>query len=175
LTGIAQHESSYANTGTYEGQFSRWTATRCTNGTYVHLALFGVWAYWPTENCDGGSYMGLMMVPPSGSYAWDWIANTQQGATILQGHYAEAISWGASQNSSTYCKGKGKLPALTALQNEHNGLAFYALGKRSTGLTTAYYVPDPTCTKWMMNKRMPAAQDRTGSEAFADFVYKNLR
>jgi len=63
MTGIAMQESSYM-------QFRNFT-------------LFNRADKWPNESYDGGSHIGLMMVVPNLTRAWNWFNNTNEGVNLF--------------------------------------------------------------------------------------------
>ena len=95
LVGIAFRESSCS-------QFL-FTTNPYINQTY------GIAGYWPNENANG-TYIGLMMVPPTLSTLFDWTSNAAQGLSVLQyflaaaaRHYSQEIASYPSLPSSLLC------------------------------------------------------------------------
>ena len=64
LTGIAMKESSYKQ--------------------FTVIPKYDITARWPIESAqDGGSHIGLMQVETTYERAWDWLKNTDDGATLF--------------------------------------------------------------------------------------------
>jgi hypothetical protein len=135
MTGIAQIESSYAQ--------------------FVTLTLFNLTALWPNESFDGGSHIGLMMMPVSMLNAWDWTSNAKAAVQLFSEKLSRAASLGTK-----IIKGHSGLPALTALQTEQMAVLLYG-PYASSSLAKQYYAPacvggtGPTCTggtwTWVVN------------------------
>jgi len=116
LNGIAQVESSTTQ--------------------FVQKTNFGVAAYWPTESLsDGGSHIGLLMLPVAMGVAWDYNINVAQGASLFGAKLASATR---IMNSAinTY----SGLPALNAVQLENMALVLYG-PYAAAGATNQYYAP----------------------------------
>lgn len=130
MTGIAQHESAYHQ--------------------FASQNLLGATALWPHESYDGGSHIGLMMVPVSEALAWDWQQNTNDGVNstdhgFLAAKLPLATTWVTRmiKGSSTYNVPAHKnLGQLTGLQLENMALVLY--GPASASWTGQYYIP--VCT-----------------------------
>lgn len=126
LVGIAFRESSCS-------QFL-FTTNPYINQTY------GIAGYWPNENANG-TYIGLMMVPPTLSTLFDWTSNAAQGLSVLQ-YFLAAAARHYSQEIASY----PSLPQLTALQQEQDALWLYG-GWGSYG---DYYVPNSSYNGWVV-------------------------
>jgi hypothetical protein len=127
LTGIADEESDYR-------QFAART-------------LYGVNTRWPLESYDGGSHIGLMMVPVTFTDAWDWIANTQKGAEI----FADKLATAGRIETAIRTRNPG-LRVLTSSELEHMALVLYG-PHGSADRSRQYYVPAPTPSgiDWIRN------------------------
>jgi len=135
MTGIAQQESSYMQFNT--------------------LTLFNRTDLWPNESFDGGSHIGLMMMPVSMLYAWDWLSNTQGGVQLFRQKLSRAQSFGTK-----IVKAHPGLPTLSSLQVEQMAVLLYG-PYASSNLGMQYYVPQcvggtgPACTggmwTWVVN------------------------
>jgi len=122
LCGIADRESSYM-------QFS-------------NITLFGYTGRWPYESYDGGSHIGLMQVPITMAYSWDWQVNTQTGANI----FAEKVQLAKSferQLRKTY----PRLPRLTDSQIENMALVLYG-PEADPDPYMQYYIPQGSGNNW---------------------------
>ena len=102
LTGIATHESTYH-------QFVSRSLYEVPNGL------------WPNESFGGGGFVGLMQVPNGLVDAFDWLTNTYQGLSTLEGKYPTVQSW-VSGLRSQY----PSLPDLSPTQYEDNEMVLYA-------------------------------------------------
>lgn len=100
LTGIAEKESTYRQFGVFD--------------------KFGQTARWPLESFDGGSHIGLMQVPTTYDDAWDWHANTTEGARIFRTKLRTAAR--LERRIRNNFKG---LRALTAAERENMALVLY--------------------------------------------------
>ncbi|MGC1730590.1 MAG: choice-of-anchor tandem repeat GloVer-containing protein [Steroidobacteraceae bacterium] len=119
LTGIAEVESSYEQ---FDG-----TETK-----------YGYTGYWPNESkADGGSHIGLMMVPTTALEAWDWLDNTSNGASLFQQKLAAA-----GRNATRIIAQNPGLPNLTPVQLENMALLLYGPFAPTTHqLKNQYYIP----------------------------------
>jgi hypothetical protein len=116
LTGIAMKESSYR-------QFAR-------------RELYGYSARWPNEAYDGGSHIGLMMMPVSQAHAWDWTVNAQDGADLFSSKLAVALSL-----EKKIVAAHSGLRAFTGIERENMALVLYGPYAHSTSLSQQYYAP----------------------------------
>ena len=122
LTGIAMKESTYR-------QFN-------------NQLRYGYSGYWPLESYDGGSHIGLMMVPVSKTDAWDWTANTQDGAKLFNGKLAIALTL-----EKKIIKNHPGLRSLTGIERENMALVLYG-PYANASLSKQYYVPQKTNDLW---------------------------
>jgi hypothetical protein len=126
LADIAMQESSYSQ--------------------FVSRTLYGTAGLWPLESGgNGGQYVGLMQVPNAMGVAFDWVQNTQAGASVFQQWLSYAQNVVSAQQAS--CP---SLPALTGQQLENDALAYYF------GSGAPYYVPGSGCAGWIQNPNNPA-------------------
>ncbi|MGH9221576.1 MAG: hypothetical protein ACRD1W_19885, partial [Vicinamibacterales bacterium] len=100
LTGIAARESSYRQ--------------------FVQRTLFTFAGLWPNESYDGGSHVGLMQMPINQPHAWNWLANTQNAATLFNAKLATA-----RRLATRIINAHAGLPQPTALQIENMALVLY--------------------------------------------------
>lgn len=129
MTGIADRESSY-----------RHFSTR---------TLYGFSAMWPLEAYDGGSHVGLMMMPVSQTSAWDWLVNTQSGVSLFSDKLATAL-----RLENRIIAQHSGLRALTSTERENMALVLYG-PHASASLSEQYYIPQqvgngPTW-QWVVN------------------------
>ncbi len=115
LTGIAMKESTYR-------QFARRT-------------LYGHTGLWPNESYDGGSHIGLMQMPTTKAYAWDWIVNTQDAATLFSAKVASA-----QRKENAIITAHSGLRVLTGTERENMALVLYG-PYASHNLSKQYYAP----------------------------------
>ncbi|HET9555313.1 MAG TPA: hypothetical protein VFP50_20275 [Anaeromyxobacteraceae bacterium] len=115
FTGIANKESTYRQ--------------------FAIRALYGISALWPLESYDGGSHIGLMMMPVSQAHAWDWTVNTQDAAAL----FAQKLVFARSKEDKIISKHPG-LRALTDIERENMALVLYGPAA-SASLSEQYYVP----------------------------------
>ena len=131
MTGIAQHESTYLQ---FFSQF-----------------LLGATALWPHESNDGGSHIGLMMVPITGPLAWDWTQNTTDGVNStdhgfvgaklpLANTWMNRIISGSSKLSVPAHKGLSAF-ASPSTDLENMALVLYRGNAASASWTGQYYIP----------------------------------
>jgi hypothetical protein len=114
MTGIAMYESSYT-------QFSSRT-------------LYQTTALWPTESRDGGSHIGLMMVPVKADEAWNWLTNASSGVALFTGEKLPA----AFRLESAIRQSATGLGPLTPPQVEDMALGLYGPGA-APGITHQVY------------------------------------
>jgi hypothetical protein len=125
MTGVAQVESSYF-------QFKR-------------RPLYGTSAFWPAESAsDGGSHIGLMMLPTADDlrYAWDWQVNTQAGVTLFNAKLASA-----QRLMTGIIKQHPGLRKLTPVELERMALVLYG-PEASANLGQQYYAPARSGNGW---------------------------
>ena len=125
MTGVAQVESSYL-------QFKR-------------RKLYGTAAFWPVEGAsDGGSHIGLMMMPTSDEieYAWDWQVNVTAGVALFQDKLAAA----QRKVTSIIAQHPG-LRGLTPVELEHMALLLYG-PKATADSSRQYYAPRKSGGRW---------------------------
>jgi hypothetical protein len=122
LADIAMQESSYSQ--------------------FVSRTLYGTAGLWPNESPNPalGQYVGLMQVPNAMGVAFDWVQNTQAGASVFQQWLSYAQGVVSAQQAS--CPG---LVAPTGQQLENDALTYYG------GFGAPYYVPNSGCTGWIQN------------------------
>jgi hypothetical protein len=126
MTGVAQHESTYKQ--------------------FFTQTLLGATAYWPHESADGGSHIGLMMVPTQQPYAWDWTSNTNDGVNDASYGFVVAKLPLASTWQAWITNGHGSIPGhsslatLTATQLEDMALVLYGPAASGTW-TKQFYIP----------------------------------
>ena len=119
LTGIATVESGYR-------QFNN------------ALEKYGVMGDWPLESSeDGGSHIGLMQMPTSMAYAWDWLANSQEAAGLFAANARQS-----ENHESNVRAAHPTMPGMTGLEHENNALSLYRIGRY-------YYIPDVAFTAWI--------------------------
>ena len=116
--------------------------------------LYGRTDRWPRESYDGGSHIGLMMMPATFVRAWDWLVNTEHGVTLYEANI--------TQSHTHVNKERTKHPGLrdlTAIEHENNASSLYRTG-------TYYY-------KWNGNDVTPDWEINTDNPvgvAYADDV-----
>jgi hypothetical protein len=81
-----------------------------------------------------------MQVPTAMDVAFDWIQNTQSGASVFQGKLSQAQGVVSAQRAS--CPG---LSPLTGAQVENDALSYYG------GYGAPYYIPSSNCQSWIVN------------------------
>lgn len=147
MTGLAEVESGY-NQFLYPGQ-----------GNPVQPNLFnGIQGLWPRESWDGGSHIGLLMVPTTDALAWDWLQNTSHGVNSTADGFAgqklptatNIMNWLITGKSATKQNQlPGDVPAhvnLAALSNpssqlENMALVDYGPSAASLYWAEQYYIP----------------------------------
>lgn len=144
LTGIAMKESTYR-------QF------------FNSFEKYGVTSRWPVENMSTsppqGSYIGMMQVPVAMDTAWDWLVNTQTGASIFSDKLSNASGEVANHQAAN--------PGLRALTGSE--LENYALGLFG-GFSTRYYTPILNGGQW--DWQTTTRQDLLD---YADFIRNNIQ
>lgn len=131
MTGLAQHESGY-----YQ---------------FTSQNLLGATALWPTESDDGGSHIGLMMIPTAENLAWDWLQNTNDGVNDTNNGFAGAklplaksfVNWltGTKSNKNVPVH-QGLLTFLSpSVQLENMALVLYRGNTAAAGWAGQYYIP----------------------------------
>ncbi len=123
LTGIAEAESSYA-------QFYN----------YSEMGFTGLWPYGnvATPNTPADSYVGLMQVSTNMLDGFDWLTNTQGGASTFQDKLTQAKSYMTTEQSQY-----PSLPALTGTELENVALVYY------NGISgVEYYTPNSAGDGW---------------------------
>jgi len=146
LTGIAAVESSYRQ--------------------FASRTLFGFSGSWPVESFDGGSHIGLMQMPVNKTDAWDWHANTRDGANL----FADKLR-AARRIEGRIRKQTPGLPRLTDIQIENMAVVLY--GPFASGsLDMQYYIPQVTgnTAQWIIN----TANNPNGVN-YADSVRNSVR
>jgi hypothetical protein len=147
MTGIAEQESAY-NQFIYPGQ-----------GSPPEPDLFDeIQGLWPREPDDGGSHMGLMMVPTTATFAWDWTQNTNDGVNSTDHGFVGAKLPIATNMASWLLTGKkaskrNQLPedvpahvnlaplSSPSAQLENMALVDYGPGAASLYWAQQYYIP----------------------------------
>lgn len=141
MTGIAMKESSYS-------QFR--TPLESNPDLFNLYATFQIAAKWPYESYDGGSHIGLMMVPTTGPLAWDWLQDTNDavnsadhGFVAMKLPRAQTImNWminGSRQNNVPAHPG---LPSFSSPSVELENMALILYGPfASSDWTMQYYAP----------------------------------
>lgn len=115
--------------------------------------LYNINEYWPEESFDGGSHIGIMMMPVTMKDAWDWTQNTMDGVNLYKNKVTIGINYErqiVQQWAKTY---KVQLRNLTVTERETMGLVLYG-PNASTDLWRQYYYPKlgPTFTwDWAVN------------------------
>jgi len=99
-------------------------------------SLYGQTAMWPLASYDGGSHIGLMQMPTSMDYAFNWQDNASNGVALFNSKVSMAKSVAASIVSS-----HNGLPALTSLQLENMALVLYGPYAGGNNQGMQYYVP----------------------------------
>ena len=149
MTGLAMRESSYR-------QFSSTLLNGPPN------LLFGIPGLWPYESYDGGSHVGLMMVPTQMGVAYDWQQNTQDGVYLFAG---QKLQFAGNYEASIRSRFPNLRP-LTLQEHELNALVFYgppsikvsqSCETCPTGKLGAYWVPNGQGTDWVVNRHHPEA------------------
>jgi hypothetical protein len=116
---------------------------------FATRTLLGLRALWPVESYDGGSHIGLMQVPVNIANAFDWMQNTQAGATVFTGMLQIALT-----RENQVRQANPGLPALNAVQRENNALAMYNTG---SGVSNMYYAANASTQPptWVVNPNNP--------------------
>ena len=125
LTGIAMHESGYA-------QFHN----------YAEMGLTGLWPYGNQVTGPGASldsYVGLMQVPNGMADGFNWYKDTQDGYSTLEGKVGTVQNW-VSGLRNQY----PNLPDLSPTQYEDNELVLYA----GDGQADYVWAPNSSDTGW---------------------------
>jgi hypothetical protein len=125
MTGVAQVESTYL-------QFKR-------------RELYGSVAFWPYESIsDGGSHIGLMMMPTAEKmdYAWDWQVNVSAGVDLFKQKLAAA----KRKMNSIIAQHPG-LRTLTPVELERMALLLYG-PKATADSSRQYYAPRKSGGRW---------------------------
>jgi hypothetical protein len=98
-------------------------------------SLYSVSALWPLESYDGGSHIGIMQMPTSMAYAFNWLTNTSDGVAL----FFQKVTMATGFETKIQASYSG-LPALTGVQLENMALLLY--GPYATvNLSAQYYVP----------------------------------
>ncbi|HZF13290.1 MAG TPA: hypothetical protein VFE33_31250 [Thermoanaerobaculia bacterium] len=150
LTGIAMVESTYHQ--------------------FEDNTLYGREDLWPTEShADGGSHIGLMMVPTSSGLAnaWSWQANTSAGVNVFRGKIALAQS-----RMKQMMEGKPGLRSLTALEIENMAVYLYRGASGSGSLSKQYYIPVQKSGKWDWAFNPKAS---SVGVAYVDLIRNNMK
>jgi len=113
LTGIAMMESTYRQ--------------------FTVSTLYNYSGLWPLESYDGGSHVGLMMMPVSTGHAWDWLANTQDAETLFE----QKLAIARSRETQIIAMHPG-LPPLSDTDRERMALLLYGPGA-SGSLSKQYF------------------------------------
>ena len=131
MTGLAQHENGY-----YQ---------------FTSQDLLGATALWPTESYDGGSHIGLMMIPVAENLAWDWLQNTNYGVNDTNNGFAGAklplaksfVNWLTGTKSNKNVPVHSGLPAFASPsgQLERMALVLYLGNTAAAGWAEQYYIP----------------------------------
>ncbi|HLI84442.1 MAG TPA: hypothetical protein VKV17_11020 [Bryobacteraceae bacterium] len=103
---------------------------------------------WPNESCDGGSHIGLMMVPTTMADAFNWQQNATDGVHLFANDKLRRAGKYEDYCMSVY----PKLRALTLQESELDGLVFYGPGATlfNAGYG-AYWIPNAAGTDWEVN------------------------
>lgn len=137
MTGLATHESGY-NQFLLPGQ-----------GSPNEPDLYdGIQGLWPREPNDGGSHIGLMMVPTTDADAWDWTQNATDGVTnIFVGEklplaqsFENWLDGKAKDRNVPYHEGLQPFSLPTMLENM--ALVLYRGNSASAGWAGQYYIPE---------------------------------
>ena len=133
FTGIAWNESEYKQ--------------------FVQFNWYGTNGCWPYQSYDGGSHIGIMMVPTTQNEAYDWTQNVQNGVNLFAGDKMTfAASW-ESRIMSQY----PQLPQLTTVQRERDALVFWGPYAGTVSQSGAYWVANPQGTAWVRTNLNPKA------------------
>lgn len=116
MTCIAMKESSYAQ--------------------FFPATLYELSSLWPHESYDGGSHIGLMMMPTTSLRAWDWKANTKDG---VEWFTKEKTSI-AKSRINNIIKAHPGLRQLTATEMERQIMLTYGPGA-SSNPEKQFYIP----------------------------------
>jgi hypothetical protein len=124
MTGITDVESNYL-------QFKR-------------RSLYGVTAFWPYEAYDGGSHIGLMMMPTAQKidYAWNWQTNASDGVDLFKQKLASA-----QRIMTAIIKNHNGLRTLSSVELEHMAVVLYGPAA-SADRGKQYYVPVQSRKGW---------------------------
>jgi len=128
MTGIAMQESSYM-------QFRNFT-------------LFNRADKWPNESYDGGSHIGLMMVVPNLTRAWNWFNNTNEGVNLFVNQKLAFSRTYVNRKILEQSKIGITLRDLTPVEHENNALVFYG---PFASATEHYYELNSQGTDWIIN------------------------
>lgn len=128
LTGIAMKESTYRQ--------------------FADKTLFGKAGKWPNESYDGGSHIGLMMVPITMADSWDWQTNTQNGANM----FAEKVQIARSVERQLRRQYRS-LRSLTGAEIENMALVLYGPNAHANDPQMQYFIPQPSGNNvdWVIN------------------------
>ncbi len=148
LTGIAMHESHYAQ--------------------FYNYSEMGFTGLWPQGNRVGtlDLFVGLMQIPNNMPDGFDWLTNTQGGANTFQDKLSAVASWVAGLQ-----KQYPSLPNLSGTQQEDNALVLYG-GYDALDYPAKYYIwqPNSSDNGWVEDTSSPAyayvyAQATTNQQA----------
>lgn len=172
MTGIAMTESTYYH-------FTQPTAY-CYNPpsqTYSYTGnklLFGLAGSWPNAACsDGGSHVGLMMVPTTMTDAYNWQTNAQDGVNL----FVHDKLGTAGRYEAKFYSCYPNLPQLTLAQSELDALVFYGPASYTVGAFScsyapgagAYWIPNANETGWVVNS------NNAGAISYVKTVNKNIQ
>jgi len=129
MTGVAQHESTY-----YQ---------------FLSQNLLNATALWPHESYDGGSHIGLMMVPVIEALAWDWMQNTNDGVNSADHGFVGAklplaTTWMnriIGGNNTLNVPAHKNLPSFPSPSAQLENMALVLYGPASASWTGQYYIP----------------------------------
>jgi hypothetical protein len=104
---------------------------------FTSSSLYGQTLFWPYASIsDGGSHVGLMQMPTSMDYAFNWQDNASNAVALFNSKESIANTVAANEISSDT-----GLPALTGVQLENMALLLYGPYAGGTNPALQYYVP----------------------------------
>lgn len=165
MTGIAAKESNTTQFGKCD------TISSCT----TPFDLFGKTGMWPKESYDGGSHVGIMMVPTKMDVAFDFDRNMEYAIKTV---FVDDKIPRAQRYEQNIRQRFPALPALTTRQTELNALVYYGPAALIAvrvctscpgGVIGPYYVPSGNGKSWVVNKRNDAGTK------YVDLVLGKLR
>jgi hypothetical protein len=151
MTGIAMKESSYAQflePPQPPKNIDLFNLYASTNGVKA--------AKWPLESklssglSDGGSHIGLMMVPTTGLLAWNWFQNTNDAVNSADHGFVAVklplantwMNWIISGNNKKNIPAHPGLPSFLSPSVQMENMALVLYGPKASSLwTQQYYIP----------------------------------